>query len=149
MKATKMYCRLFIFKYTLYFLLAFYRYFGETLDSVIFLRPRWQPWVWALFCFSYFFRAWKKWKLFDLPSSVLEIVRVNVWKRFRLPFSWSKIVSSDIYLQWEQVEHDEAILIISSNSSSSPQAPSKHQTVPWVLSENIHRFDRRSNILWR
>ena len=28
---------------TLYFLLAFYRYFSETLDSVIFLRPRWQP----------------------------------------------------------------------------------------------------------
>ena len=28
---------------TQYFLLAFYRYFRETLDSVIFLRPRWQP----------------------------------------------------------------------------------------------------------
>ena len=28
---------------TRYFLLAFYRYFRETLDSVIFLRPRWQP----------------------------------------------------------------------------------------------------------
>ena len=28
---------------TRYFLLAFYWYFRETLDSVIFLRPRWQP----------------------------------------------------------------------------------------------------------
>ena len=28
---------------TRYFLLAFYRYFRENLDSVIFLRPRWQP----------------------------------------------------------------------------------------------------------
>ena len=27
------------------FLLAFYRYFRENLDSVIFLRPRWQPWI--------------------------------------------------------------------------------------------------------
>ena len=33
---------------TRYLLLAFYRYFRETLDSVIFLRPRWQPCI----CFT-------------------------------------------------------------------------------------------------
>jgi len=30
---------------TRYFLLAFYRYFRENWDSVIFLRPWWQPWT--------------------------------------------------------------------------------------------------------
>jgi len=30
---------------TRYFLLAFYRYFRENLDSVTFLGPWWQPWV--------------------------------------------------------------------------------------------------------
>ena len=33
---------------TRYFLLAFYRYFRETLDLVIFLRPRWQPCLYHL-----------------------------------------------------------------------------------------------------
>jgi len=37
-----------IFPETWYFLLAFYRYFRETLDSVIFLRPRWQPCIYHL-----------------------------------------------------------------------------------------------------
>ena len=33
---------------TRYFSLAFYRYFRETLDLVIFLRPRWQPCIYHL-----------------------------------------------------------------------------------------------------
>ena len=39
---------------TRYFLLAFYRYFRVILDSVIFLRPWWQPCNWSVWLFLLF-----------------------------------------------------------------------------------------------
>ena len=44
------------------FLLAFYQYFRKNLDSVIFLRSRWQPWICHLvnICFRCCWRTPKK-----------------------------------------------------------------------------------------
>jgi len=49
---------------TRYFLLAFYRYFRENLNSVIFLRPWWQPWEW-----------------FNLQRCELGEVRSRLWSK--------------------------------------------------------------------
>ena len=57
---------------TRYFLLAFYRYFRENSDSVIFLRPWWQP------CMILLGRWWSKEKV--------KRWKMNVWIRFE--FLW-------------------------------------------------------------
>ena len=95
--------------------------------------------------------------------------KLNVWKWFRLSFYLAANPIADHHLCGCNKDHEsyfsklmikqmthtfnenrlsmmKSLFLFSFNSSSSPQAPSKHQT---VLSANIHRFDPESNILWR
>ena len=87
---------------TKYFLLAFYRYFRENLDLVIFLRPRWQP------CNRLFLAPiaksdpWPGQKCKNSPNSILlglELKSILVLRKamFKVLFPQSINVYSPIY----------------------------------------------------